>query len=254
MAIASFFGKEAVLEAYDNRGIEVWSLFQNKDLMFAGSGRDELETALAMIEAGNGQPIYRLCVYSEDLQPEKITNKTENNGSFTFRVHGGIGGLQPGPGQTGAVARNADPILAKLQGVINEEVTAAIDRRLNGKNEEEEESWSALLMGYLREPQKIVPVIQAIGAMLKPGAAGTTAAPSYPGMMGNVNPPAVRATVLSADTNDFDNMTEEEKLQRLAAVLDRLEKADPDILNVLEKIATLAENDPVKYKMAKGFL
>lgn len=57
-----------------------------------------------------------------------------------------------------------------------------------------------------------------------------------------------------AGTDEPTEEAQELKKQKLTESLQRLLKADPDFINVLEKIADLAENNPTKYNMAKSML
>jgi len=238
-----FFGKENVLKAYNTRGIDAWGLFDRKQFIHAGSGSIELETFLDMLTPGGSNSIYTLKVYRDIDDADDITDKTECNGSFNFKLFAvnqvAPGAVMAGPGQS------TDPILAKLQGVINQEVSNAIEKKLSGDRDEEDEqeNWNSVIMGYVREPEKLVQVIHAIGSYFKPGAA-----PSYPSaVLAGANKPVQRVGAAEQDSAD-------EKLQRLASVLDRLERADPEILDHLEQLADLAEKQPAKYKLALSFL
>src|SRR5207237_1304670 len=142
------------------------------------------------------------------------------------------------------------PIYAKLQGVINEEVSNAIDKRLNGGGDKDDagESWNDVIMGYVNDPVKlnsVLPVIQstiaAIGNLFRPGSAV-----GMPVALAGTDTPVQRVGALPKN-ND-------EKLQRLAVALDKWERADPDVLDVIEKIVNLAETNQAKYNMAKSLL
>lgn len=239
-----FFGKEKVLQAYTARGIEVWGLFDKKQFINAGESSAELNAFLDMLEPGGSQSIYTLKVYNNVDDIDELTDRTECNGSFNFKLFNTMApaSLPAAVGGVGNGGRYADPIYNKLQGVINEEVSNAIDKRLGGGDKDDsEEDWNSVIMGYVKEPDKLVTVINAIGAFLRPGQAAM-------GM-----PVALAGTDAPVRVGALPN-NQDEKLQRLSIVLDRLEKADPDILSVLEKIADLAENNKPKYNMAKSLL
>lgn len=244
-----FFGKEKVLQAYNARGIDAWGLFDKKQFINAGESADDLSAFLDMLEPGGSQSVYTLKVYRDVDDIDALTDRTECNGSFNFKLfstmaQASLPAVVGGVGSPGA--RYADPIYAKLQGVINEEVSNAIDKRLNGGDKEDSaESWNDVIMGYVNDPVKlnsVLPVIQstiaAIGNIFRPGAI------NMPALAGTL--PVTRVGALPAN-ND-------EKLQRLAAALDKWEKADPDVLDVIEKIVALAETNPAKYNMAKSLL
>jgi len=241
-----FFGKENVLKAYNTRAIDAWGLFDKKQFIHAGNGSEDLEAFLDMLTPGGSNAVYTLKVY-RDLDADDITDRTECNGSFNFKLFAADqvqrSAVMAGPGNS------TDPIMQKLQGVIMDEVGAAIDKRLNGADEEkEEDTWLGLIKGIVSDPEKlqgVLPIVHAIGSWLRPGAAAAAMQPAA--VLAGPGKPVQHVGAAELATDD-------QKLQRLAAVLDRLEKNDPDILNVLEKIAHLQETDPAKYKMAKGFL
>jgi hypothetical protein len=239
-----FYGTDKVLQAYTARGIETWGLFDKKQFINAGESADDLKAFLAMLEPGGSQGVYTLKVYRDVEDLDTLTDRTECNGSFNFKLFKQMESASlPAAVGNARYSSQFDPVMNKMQGIINEEVSNAIDKRLNGtRDEEPENKWNDVIMGYVNDPEKLVSVINAIRGFVVPGAA---AAVSMPYALGGTEP-ARRVGAIPSNN--------EEKLQRLAVVLDRLEKADPNILDVLEKIADLAENDPAKYKMAKGFL
>lgn len=82
-----FNNKESVLKAYDSRNVEAWSLFQNKQFLFKGLGISELENVLTAISEGGTNAIYTLKVYEGIDNPELIKSKTDDDGSFNFRLN-----------------------------------------------------------------------------------------------------------------------------------------------------------------------
>jgi hypothetical protein len=54
--------------------------------------------------------------------------------------------------------------------------------------------------------------------------------------------------------NNNTNQDQANAESRVAAALEKWAAADPDFINVLERVANMAANDSGKYKMAKGFL
>lgn len=228
MASVQFWGSKAVIQAFEARGIETWSIMQGKDLNMSGSGSEELRSYLDMLSQFGSGACYKLQVYAGEIDPDEITNKTPSNGAFNFM----LGEKQGSVGGTG------DPAVYKRLEELEKKVSGADD---SGTIKD-------ALISWLYEPEKLVPVVNAIGALFKGNTAGAIA--QLPAMLGNVEPKRVNEnTTMSGPV-----ISDEEKIQRLAACLDRLEKADKNILFHLEKLAAMAEKNPAQFNMLVGML
>lgn len=217
MAAIQFFGRSNVLSAYTHRGIEVWAIFNGKNLITSGQTVDELDNFLGLLEPGGSAAPYILKVY-RDQDADDITDKTECNGSFTFKL------TDPGYNATrlGGIDPGINERFERLEKMI-----AGVDDDKEEDDENKEDIMS-IIMGYLKEPQKLALVINAVR-----GFASNAIAP-VPAAVGSVTPGA--------------NNTEE-NLQRIAAALDKLERADPEIVKHLEALADIAEKKPPTFKM-----
>lgn len=245
MGAVQFFGREAVVSAYENRGIPLWALFSGRNMVYAGDDTELLEKILDSFEGSSAT--YTLAVYNNSsLSPNTITNKTENNGAFTFKLDKAerVTGVQR---YTGAPA--ADPITEEINSLLRQEVKAVLQKRLGSirePDEPKEESWTDILKDTLRtNPGAIVTAIGALKDLFTTGNVASLA----PVAIGALTKPVAVAgqTLHSSEGVDIDQ-------DRWETVLDRLEKADPDILIHLEQLATMAEREPAKYKMALSFL
>lgn len=85
-ASVQFSGVINVLDAFDNRGLDYWSIFQGKQFLFKGVGQSDLETVLNALKAGGSTSVYTLKVYEGINDLSDIKNKTEDSGSFNFRL------------------------------------------------------------------------------------------------------------------------------------------------------------------------
>lgn len=246
-------GAANVLKMYDYKQVEVWAIFHNKQLIHSGADGDELDAFLQMLD-GNSPSLYTLKVYRAVDDPEKITDKTECNGSFNFRL------TAPGSREVSmnGVQRSTpnvmDAVTAKIAGVISDEVADIIDEKFNGKeNAEPKESWGDVILGLVKEPHKLHQLI-ATGKMLLNGGAppaalsgvDTQAAPPMPIRRAGGNANVVAGVVDTPDTNPA-------KL-RLVNAINRLEKVDSDIISTMERLADLAETNKAMYDYAKTML
>lgn len=215
MAAVQFFGRESVLSAFANRGIECWALFQGKHLITAGEGYEPLNTFLQMLEPGGSAAQYALKVYRDIDDPENITDKTENNGSFTFKLSQPLGNLRV----------HNDIVLQRLEAI--EQRIAGVKSEEDEDDEEEEETIGKIVMDYLKDPQKLSLALSAIKGFISSAVAPAAPVPAVVGGIGS----------------------DEEKLTRLSLVLDRLESKDPKIIEHLEKLADIADKKPGTFTM-----
>lgn len=212
MSGLQFIGREATVTAYKMRGVNVWGIFQGKELITAGAGADNLDDWLEILEPGSGKTMYKLKVYNCTDDPEQITDRTENNGCFGFLLGDpAIGGTVGGVGAYSA----------RL---------AALEKRLEERDEPEKQGIGDILLGFIDTPDKLIGVIGALKGLLMPGAAM----------------PVAQVAAIGAVTPGTAEANAQALMQRLSAAIDKLEKRDPKIVEHLEKFANL---DDFTFKM-----
>jgi hypothetical protein len=244
MASVPFFGKDAVLAAYNNRGIDTWGVFESRHLLNVGDTADELAACLDMLCAGGTAGTYTLCVY-KSVEPDDVSPKTEVSGSFRFKLqqsaNATLSGLGVVPGGGGAVG--------KLNTWVEGEIGKIIEDRLNGAGKpEKKKSFEDVLMGFLDDPEKLAGIVNTI-ASVKSMFTGVPV-PMIPGMVAGTSPARragqAKAEPQAADEDDPEMLAWAE---RTDAVMQRLEAVDPAILDHLEKLAQIAEQKPQLFKM-----
>lgn len=82
-----FFNKDAAISAFENRGVNAWSIFQGKEFLFKGYGVDELDQILTALADGGTSAIYTLRVYENVEDMSMVKSKTDHDGSFNFRLN-----------------------------------------------------------------------------------------------------------------------------------------------------------------------
>lgn len=243
MAAIQFYGKAAVLDAFESRGIETWAIFQSKNLNYAGIGADLLSQVLDKLEGS--AVTYTLAVYDGIDNPNQLTNRTENNGAFNFKLdkvaREAVAGVQRFGGAIGG-----DPIYQEIHAMIANDVKDVMKKRLSGvpeKEEDENESWGDIIKKTIsQKPETVIAIIGAVKDLLNGNTANIA-----PALLGNVLP-KIAGTAATVAAPVAETITPDET--RLANVLDRLEARDPNILHHLELLANLAENNPAMYNMA----
>jgi len=82
-----FHDKESVIEAFQNRNVSAFSIWCGKQFLTKGIGEDAFTQFVDILEKGDSSALYTVKVY-EDITDEKmIKSKTEDDGSFNFRLN-----------------------------------------------------------------------------------------------------------------------------------------------------------------------
>lgn len=235
-----FFGKSKVLEAYRARGINAWSIWQGKDLNFAGCTETELATYLDMLNGSQGR--YQLRVHSAVEETDDIDNTTPFQGSFRFKLDGSPGAQVSGvavqsPGGIGGV-------LGAINSRIESKIAAKFEKILDRLDEDEEDEkftvggfLNSMAAGVMKDPAQLPGLINAIRGIFS-GVSPMMAAAPVMGTVSRVGAPAPSAV-----------MTEDEEMERLAAAYNTLKRADPVILNHLEKLAAVSISNPQMFAL-----
>lgn len=233
-----FVGKDELLRGYDFADIDTWAIWQGSNLLLSGDGKEQLSQFLDMLKGSPGNCIYTLCLYT--VAAESITKKTEPKVSYGFRLSPAAEQIGSFPNSRYGSAPGADPIMQALYRKYSDKIVGMIESDFEGKAEKDPTAWE-IISGHLQNPdlpQHLPAIIGAIKNLF--GSVPT---------MGNVVPMAPAAKVAGF----VDTCTEADAV-RLSIAIDQLEKADPKILEHLEKLAVLARDKPDVYKMALSFL
>lgn len=227
-----FRSKEHTLQAFINRGVEPWSVWQGKQYMFKGMGSDQFSEVLDMLcESGSTNAIYTVKVYENIHDSLDIKNNTPDDGSFNFRLNGGEQEISNDQYYTRRIGASNE-IIKRLE---------QIEQKLSADEEDEPDTIGSIFLEHLKDPEKLGRLIQMTREILSP---------YQPGMVGNVYR-TIPATNQSAMGND---QTSEQKLERLSAAIDVLEKHDSHLVDHLEKLAKVAINNPPSFKVMLSML
>lgn len=240
MAVAvQFWGIDAVMQAFESRQVPAWSLWQGRDYLFKGIGDGDLRAVLDTLKNSFNDPIYTLKVYEEISDPIKIKDKTPHDGCFNFKLNNpmhldGVGYVSP----------NSNFQLAKK---VEELEKRLLERDMQeGDEEEESETIGQVIqdevIGVIRDPNRLLQWMEVIKGLFNPNqpAAPRTALPAT---VGNV----MNETALTAEEK-------EKQADRLLIAIDALEKADPNIVEHLEKLAEIATKNPKQFKFLISML
>lgn len=225
------------LEAYEEIGGGAWGVFSGKEPRFFGDDAADLEKFLGMLNKGRSQAPYTLRLY-KGADASDLDRNSPYVSSFNFMLD--ATGRQ-GVGSPVQATGGGDIITQEINNYLASRVRDVIKNELEGGGaKEKKKSFKDVLMGWLEEPEDLIEIVQGIRGIFNPLA-------SVPATVGNTRP----VRVGSADGGAaVAQPTDAERLQRVSAVLDRLDKADPNILDNLELLADLAEQNPDIYQIA----
>lgn len=248
-----FYGIDNVVQAYANNQCAPFALWSGKLqlLKYDGNGPDGYKKPT--IEEGQQllneylnamyqgtTAIYTLRTYEDLKEGEKIKPSTEYDTAFNFKINVAQQqeGLIPYTG-----TRGNNMIVEELRSLKAE--IAAIK---SGEDDDdtEEPSIIGMVNDLVQEPAKLREVAESI-AIIGDVVKGFLGMPiqNRVASIGHVN----RVSDISSDTE-----TQEQKLNRLQNALDELERHDPQIVDHLEQLATIAKRDPKKFKGLIGML
>jgi len=237
MGSLQFLGIEDTLKAFEYRDVKVWSIFDGKRMIHKGAGETDLREFLEMISRSGTAATYILKVYEDIDDPKQVKSNTPDDGSFSFKLFGyesaGMGGIVP--------RHYGDPVQAKIL-----ERLGAIEQQINGEEGEEPDFIKSIgdaFIGMIQEPGKLGEFIEVI----KPIFGGPQPYNPMRAGIGNVKP-----VELPKQTNEGGLVLTEESLQRIGDAIEKIAVQDPKIVEHLEKLAAMAEKNPVKFRSTIG--
>lgn len=248
MAVSSsiqFFGRDAALQAFEHRQVEVWSLWQGRNLLTKGEGAQQLAEYLDMIANGGTNAIYTVKVYEDLNDVKKVKSNTPDDGSYNFRLNDP--NQSPTASQIGSMNRTD---------LLFQEIRSLHERldKMDAVDDHDDEDDTITIAGLLKDPDhlgKLIDVGKKLLGVINPGAVQS------PALIGQVTRAGQNPTGGQDPTAPMEEKTAqgtqgsedaEKKLQRLGDALDILEANDPHIVEHLEKLAAVAKQDPTKFK------
>jgi hypothetical protein len=256
-----FRGVKTVIKAFENFDADTWAIFQAKNLLFKGSGSDLLEEILKQMEPFGSDAIYQLKVYEEIDDPKRIKERTEADGSFSFKLGDGDGSLG---GSSSMYVRSLEERIKKMEKERDDEDEE--DKTIGGRI-------GNALIGLLEQPNELVQLIGTLKNMLQPvpqgvAAIGKVTADFAPPVYSQPVAPPVpyiqeentmakrerkneekQPETEQPQKENVNDLSDNDKILRLSAAITTLEKNDAEILLHLEKLAKISEENPQMFKM-----
>jgi len=216
-----FRGASAVMKAYQMQDVEAWAIFNGKELFTKGCGIEMLKQMLTMLE--NSGCTYTLKVYQDfdDDSLSQIKDKTPYDGSFTFKLINEEEDFGPY-----TYSNQKNKLLQRIE---------ALEKEKADLLDEEEETLEDILIGAIKEPQKLLGLVNTAKAIF---GITPTFAPQFQTAqtMGNVEQ-------VQQNTNVQKHEWSEDELMRIGNAIDVMKRYDESIVEHLEKLSKIAINN-----------
>jgi hypothetical protein len=258
-ASVQFRGTKTILKAFENFQADAWAIFQAKNLLFKGIGSDLLEEILKSMEPYGSDAIYQLRVYEDIDDAKSIKDRTEADGSFSFKL-GEEGSFSGGS----SYVRSLEERIKKMESERDDDDDE--DKTIGGRI-------GNALIGLLEQPNELIQLIGTLKQVFQPVPQGVAsigrvttdfAPPVYSQPIEHPVPvinnqenfsevakakKAEEVKPVEAQKEEINNLSDDQKITRLSAAITTLENADADILFHLEKLAKIATDSPQNFKM-----
>ncbi len=228
-------GKENILQAFDNAGVEVWAIFVGRNLITKGAGAGMLESFLDLVTQNGSNGVYTLKLYEDIDEPKKVKEKTEASGSLNFI-------LNADDFADGTGFKTISGIDRRLYDEVQE-----LKRELKAQREQSEQpaqTFEQAAIGLLGDPQGLAAIIIAVKELFKPNTNNNAPAPyAIPAAVGNVS----NGNTMARELTDLEK-------ESMANSIDTLIECDPKIAEHLAKLADIAEKKPAQFKLLLAML
>jgi len=226
----NLIGKEAVLRRYNQLDSESWALYQGKQFIVGGTGVDRLDDWLEGFAESGSTATYSLRVYDGNEVPTSGTGNDDYRACINFKVVDGYEGK--------GINGHGNALIDRIKGL-----ELKIDKMGSAEADDNDEGGiGAIVTDWLQNPQKLAVVFGIAKQIFMGGGGEAVVAPALQTIsgMGN-NSQSVQAST-------------PEGLERLSKALDILGVHDADLVVHMEKLATLAQNEPLMFKAIIGRL
>lgn len=212
-----FRGKEAIMQAYRLREVDVWGIWQKNTLNMKGDDEEGLSQYLDMLIASGGNAIYTLKIFEDIDDPKMVKEKTQADGSFNFRL-GSVDDTSMMP-ELYARTNAKNKLFERLD---------AIEAKLAGA--EPQEDIHDRIIGIISDPNQLMQYAEVFKFLFSNNNQPQPQLPPRMAAVGNVVP---------MDKQPRKPPTEKE-MERLSVALDTLGDNDPKLIEHLEKLAKIS--------------
>lgn len=250
----SFRGIEATVEAYELNRIGPWAVLSQGKILCSScdvtdddidQGAEQLECFLEMMKKHGSQAVYELQVYRLGATNVEINSKTPYSRSIPFSLF---------ENETPGVSNGESMMLSMLTEMqaeirVLKEQAAAREAAASDDEETQDDGTvmgkiGSMAMGILERPD--VQQAIAIGAV-------NFVKKFVPGMNRTAEQQEEGRRVAGVQVG-YVNLLDQDQVNKVHAAITRLSAKDAKLGDHLEKLASIAEDNPNKYSMALNFL
>lgn len=225
-ASVQFYGINNVMQAAENLNSSCWGIYINNRLFCKYEDTDMsaslslLQKNLEVLQQSNSTGVYTLKFFEcEKDKPVKINDRSIcDAGSFNFKL------IEPEEREQGLIRAGSYNDIAELKKEFQkfrEEMTEEVP---------EPETIGSVVIDLLKRPNDLAMLVNVLRAAV--------------GM-----PIQNLGMITGIRTGANESITEDQKIERLAIAMDKLEKHDPDLMHHLEKLSVMSEENPDNFKL-----
>lgn len=233
-ASVQFYGIDNVMQAADNLKCSCWGIYINGRLFSKYEDTDVaaalslLRDNLEILERSNSNGTYTLKFFElQKGQPPKINDRSVTDaGSFNFKL------IDAEEREQGLQRVNSYNIYIRQ---MEERMKKLEDELKATEVEPEPDTIGSVILDLFKRPDDLAVVVNTMRA-----AVGL--------------PVQNLGMITGIRAGNTESISQDEKLQRTADAIDKLEKNDPDLVHHLEKLSKIAEESPDQFKMLLSML
>jgi hypothetical protein len=253
-----FYGIDDVVTAYVNRQTPAFAVWCGKTLLFRYDGTGEDDESEPTVAEGEQvlrtflesmwqltTATYTLKTYDEISKGQKIRPSTEYDTAFQFKIC-------PPPvsqftGMQGVYPQANNPVLKELQQLREEMNTLRIEQSADDEDDEDDEpeTLQEAMIGLLHEPERLNAVVEPLRELISLGRSLMGMEP-LPGNTMMLPPGNAITGVRKVGSVPID--PDPQMVHRLGVAINTLEQYDDKLVVHLEKLASVAISDPVKFR------
>lgn len=247
MPSVQFRSAADVLQAFENVKCPAWSLWDGKRFMFKGTGRDELESFLDLMnENGASNAVYSLAYYDKATSAAGINSKTPFDGSFNFRLNSDE--MEVNTGQYRDFIRQTS-LVSKVNG-LEAKFEKLLEVMAHSQQPEPEQENKLGIVGEILQHPAIAPILPGLIQSLAEKLLNPGQGPQQPPQLHQPAPVALYQA--PARVAGIGNVLEQD--QALETAVATLLQYDKKLAEHLTKLAALAQRDPATFNYIMGQL
>lgn len=225
MTGVQLIGTKAVLARVSKLDYEAWALYQGKSFIVGGVGCEELGEWLRDFDAAGSTATYTIRMYDAKEAPTSSNANNDYIASISFKIVDAYEGY--------GIAGHSTKLMERI---------GALEKQLKDQEEYKDggEDLNSVIMGWLNDPIKLGHVVGAIRQLMGGGSMV-----AEPAMIAATPVQTISGTGTVANSSSQPDTGDD--ITRLSKSIDILEKHDKKLVDHFEKLAKLAQTEPLLF-------